>query len=719
MLYNSLVGSPWLRISSFIWLGGGCQTAFQVLACVKYQHTQINVGKYVRELQICGKLKAYSKGKKIHSDLVKSGLESNKYVASTLVSMYAKCGSLADARQVFDRMHERDLVAWNAIIGAYAKQGQGREALVLCRQLKKEALKLDTVTFVSMLNACAGLATLEEGKSIHAEAVEAGYELDVYVGTALIDMYAKCGEVLRARNVFDRMLKKNVVSWNAMISGYAKQGSGNEVLRLCQQMKEQGFRPDGVTFVCMLNACATLEDIKHGKQVHEEAMQFGLASDVFVGTALVDMYAKCGSLFQARQIFDELPKKNVITWNAMIAGYGQVEYSEEVLNLWKKMKGQGIRPSGVTFVYMLNACASLGLVNQGRKFHHEAMEAGFVSNVFVGAALIDMYSKQGSLQLANQVFDRMPRRDVVVWNSLIAGYAKHENASEALRLFEEMKLQGLTPNAVTYVFMLNACASLENVEQGKQIHLDLIEAGFEKDVFVGSALVDMYAKCGSLQNSRHVFDGLLIKNVVSWNAMIAAHAKYGEADEVLKLWHQMKHDHVQPTGLTFVSVLNSCASLAALEQGKEVYIDILESSTEVDIFVEVALINMFSKCGSLDLAWTTFSCMSQRDVVSWNAIISGCSKYGNIIQAFQLFRQMQQEGLQPDEVTCLIVLSVCSHLGLLDEGCHLFYSMSRDHTVVVSLEHYNCMVDLFSRAGCLDIADDFVGECKKRMKLQN
>ncbi|KAJ7527660.1 hypothetical protein O6H91_16G065200 [Diphasiastrum complanatum] len=665
---------------------------------------------FVVVLKAYARLGGLEQGRQLHSDIIKRGFQSDVIVGNTLVNMYAKCGCTEDARELFNNMSERDVVSWTVMIAGYAQNGLGKEALALYEQMKQEGVQPDNVTFLLLLKACASLAALEQGKQLHNEIIKRGFQSDVVVGSTLVDMYGKCGCTEDARELFDNMSERNVVSWNAMIAGYAQNGLGKGALALYEQMKQEGMQPNNVTFVLLLKACANLAALEQGKQLHSEIIKRGFLSDVVVVSTLLDMYAKCGCTEDARELFDNMRERDVVSWNAMIAGYAQNGLGKEALALYEQMQQEGMQPNNVTFGLLLKACANLAALEQGKQLHSEIIKRGFLLDVVVGSTLVDMYAKCGCTEDARELFDNMSEPDVVSWSAMIAGYAQNGPAQEALALYEQMKQEGMQPDNVTFVLLLKACASLSALEQGKQLHSEIIKRGFQSDVVVGNTLVDMYAKCGCTEDARELFDNMSERNVVSWNAMIAGYAQNGLGKEAFALYEQMKQEGMQPNNVTFVLLLKACASLAALEQGKQLHSEIIRRGFQLDVVVGSTLVDMYAKCGCTEDARELFDNMSERNVVSWNVMMAGYARNGLAQEALALFEQMQREGAKPDEVTYISVLSACTHSGLVDQGRYVFDSMCKIHGVTPTREHYACMVDLLGRAGCLDDAELFVNK---------
>ncbi|CAK9222480.1 unnamed protein product [Sphagnum troendelagicum] len=337
-------------------------------------------------------------------------------------------------------MPTRDVVSWNVIIAGHVKCGQAHEALDLFRQLQWEGLQPDPVTFVGLLNACASVRALEEGRRAHEHIIQCGCESNKFVVNSLVDMYAKCGRLEDAARVFSKMPLHDVVSWNVIIAGHVTCGQGQKALELFQQMQQECVQPDCITFAALLNACASVMALGEGKHVHEQITQSSYESNLIVGNSLVDMYAKCGSMEDAVRVFEKMPLCDVVSWNVIISGYVKCGQEWEALELFQQMQQEGLQPDSVTFVAVLNACALVGALKEGTGAHEHIIECGCELNKFVGSSLIDMYAKCGSLDDTLRVFNNMPLQDdVISWNALISGYVKGGQGQKALELFQQMQ----------------------------------------------------------------------------------------------------------------------------------------------------------------------------------------------------------------------------------------------------------------------------------------
>eukprot|EP01018_Ginkgo_biloba_P034076 Gb_04449 [translate_table: standard] len=683
----------------------------KVLCRTDRPHIVIDFNAYASLLQTCTNIKSL---KQVHAHILITGLDQNVSLGTKLVSMYATCRSMENARLVFDKICKADVILWNTVIKAYAWNGLCDEALRLYHLMQQAGIQPDSFTFPFVLKACSSLSALQQGKEIHEQVIRSSFESNVYAANALIDMYAKCRCTEIAREVFDKISKRNVVSWSAMIAGYAQNGQASEALNLFRQMQLAGVKPNRVTILSVLPACADLVSLQQGKDIHNYIIENELESDVSVGTALVVMYSKCGSIEFARKLFDNMYQKDVILWTAMIAGYVQNGHGNEALTLFYQMQWADVKPNKVTIVSVLSACADLAALQEGRDIHNYIIQNGLESDMYVQNALINMYTRCGSIKIARELFDNMFKRDVVSWSAMIAGYAQHGLANEALTLFHQMQLRHVELNRLTILSLLTACADLSALQQGKDIHDYIMKNGLDSDVSVGTALVDMYAKCGNIEIARQLFDKMSIRDVVSWSAMIAGYAQNGHADEAVALFIQMQLADVKPNPITMVSVLQACAHLGAQQQGKWIHDYIIRSGFESNVFVGTALIDMYAKCGSIETARQLFDKMSKRDVVAWTAMIAAYGMHGHGKDALALFSEMQHTNLQPNHITFISVLSACSHAGLVDEGWQYFECMKQNYCITPKVEHYACMVDLLGRAGHLDEAHDFI----KKMPLE-
>ncbi|XP_026402471.1 putative pentatricopeptide repeat-containing protein At1g68930 isoform X2 [Papaver somniferum] len=403
------------------------------------------------------------------------------------------------------------------------------------------------------------------------------------------------------------------------------------------------------------------------------------------------------------------------------------------------LKCSFVNLSRITFSTMLILAIKHASVTLGMQVHGHIWKFGFASYVFVGSPLVDFYSKTRRINDAKRVFDELSDRNSVVYNTIISGFfrcgmpedSKHlfrkmpetdsvswtamvtgltENGlgSEAVDIFREMILEGFIIDQFTFGSVLTACAGLSALKQGKQIHAFIIRTGYKDNIFVGSALVDMYSKCRSIHYAENVFKQMAHKNIVSWTALIVGYGQNGLSEEALRIFCEMQRNGIYPDDYTLGSVISSCANLASVEEGAEFHGQALVSGLISFITVSNALITLYGKCGSIEDSHKLFNEMHVKDEVSWAALVSAYAQFGKANESIDLFEQMLDKGMKPDGVTFIGVLSACSRAGLVDKGYQYFDSMVKVHGLKPTLGQYSCMIDLLSRAGKLEEAKDFI-----------
>lgn len=612
-------------------------------------------------LKACSSARDLSFGREVHADILSSGIDPDLFVGGCLVEMYAKCGSVVDARRVFDTLPAKDTVTWTAMITGYADHGLCQEALSVFDEMQQDGITpADSVVFVCLLKACAKEKSLHHGKQLHLQIARRGLDADLIVGNCLLDMYGKCGCPENARRVFDGMKIKDLVSWNCMLAGYVHNKLGQSALALYARMQEEcASSPDSLTFVSLLQACTSMETLQMGQQLHGQIQERGLQKDVVVGSCLVDMYAKCGSLLDARQVFDELSTKDVVTWTTMIAGYANSGLGKEALSLYENMRMEGINVAdNVTFACLLKACTSLGDLQHGKQLHSHILERGLEVNLVVGNALVDMYGKCGSLVDAQKVFHSLLKRDVATWNALILGYVGNGQGQEALQVYSDMAVDGkITPNCVTFVGLLKACASVGALFLGKKIHEEIEGRGLEEDLVLGNCLVDMYGKCGSLSEARRVLKRSPSRDVVTWNALLNGYALKGDGQMAVMNFKEMRQEGIMPDGVTFTCLLVACSHEGLLDEGRQ-YFKIMSEDYGIVPTLQhyTCMLDLLARSGNLDEAEKLWlSLPFQDDIVGWTSLLSACKSHGDVDRGKRCFDQLIR--LDPGNGTAYALLA--------------------------------------------------------------
>ncbi|KAI5076844.1 hypothetical protein GOP47_0008909 [Adiantum capillus-veneris] len=556
---------------------------------------------------------------------------------------------------------------------------------------------------VTRLKLCAHQQDLLRGSILHSLIHEKGLLKNPFIGSSLVNLYAKCGALTKAKEVFDELPLQDVVTWTALIAGYAHHGHGQQALDLFEAMHHDGISPNAATFVCILTACGNMRAIEKGHEIHAEIVQKGLLdNNEILSTAVVDMYAKCGALGSAQLVFDEIFCRGTVLWTALITGYTQYGDCEKSVDFFKQMQLEGSFPNAITFACMLQAYGALGAGKQGMEIHSVVLKEGLLeSDAVLGSALLEFYVKCGVLRKAHEVFDELPARDVVSWTGLITGYCHHGHGAEALHCFEQMKSEGVLPNAMTFACALKACGSIGAFEKGKLVHSEMVRQGLlGYDTVLGNALVDMYAKCGALNKAQEVFEDLEAQNVASWNALLSGYCQHAHGSEALHCFQQMQTTGLSPDSVTLLCVLQACASAGAVDKGKEIHARIVrEDLLSANRLMGNALVDMYAKCGLLANAHKVFDELLVWDTVSWNAIIAGYCQHGYNEEALNCFERMQNEGLFPDAPTFARVLKVCGSIGAAEKGREIQLEIVRKGLLLKDLVLGTALVDMHAKCG--------------------
>ncbi|KAJ4710675.1 Pentatricopeptide repeat-containing protein [Melia azedarach] len=526
--------------------------------------------------------------------------------------------------------------------------------------------------YASLLKLCCETKNQKQVKNVHCLLIKTITKPEIFLLNNLINSYGKVGNIQYARHLFDKMTQPNLYSWNTILSAYSKSGNLSEM----------------------------------------------------------------------QNIFSHLPYRDGVSWNLLISGYAGHGSVNEAVNVYNLMLKDGLgNLNRITFSTMLILCSSRGLVDLGRQIHGQIVRFGFGSYVFVGSPLVDMYAKLGLIYDAKRVFDEMPERNVVMYNTIITGLLRCGLVQESVRLFHgmkdkdsitwttmitgltqnglyreaidvfrEMRLEGLAMDQFTFGSVLTACGGLLALEEGKQIHAYIIRTDHKDNIFVGSALVDMYCKCKAIKSAESVFWRMSWKNVISWTAMLVGYGQNGYGEEAVKIFSDMHRNGIEPDDFTLGSVISSCANLAGLEEGAQFHGRAIITGLISFITVSNALVTLYGKCGSIEDSHQLFNEMNIKDEVSWTALVSGYAQFGKANEAIDLFEKMLAHGFKPDGVTFIGVLSACSRAGLVEKGRQYFESMVKKHRITPIHDHYTCMIDLLSRAGRLEEAKSFINK---------
>ncbi|KAL1189808.1 Pentatricopeptide repeat-containing protein [Cardamine amara subsp. amara] len=583
---------------------------------------------------------------------------------------------------------------------------------------------------VNLLNVCKKAPSFARTKALHALSITlcSALQQPVYVCNNIITLYWKLGEISFAAKVFDKMPERNTESFNTIISGYSKCGDAEKAWGLFSDMRYFGCLPNQST-VSGLLSCASL-DFRAGTQLHGLSLKYGFfMADAFVGTCLLGLYAKLELLKMAEQVFEDMPLKSLATWNHMMSLVGHRGFLRECMFLFRELAGTGDCLSEFSFLGVLSGVSCENDLEISKQLHCSAMKNGLVCEISIVNSLISAYGKCGNTHMAVKMFEEAAGSwDIVSWNAVVGATAKSENPLKALKLFVSMLEHGFSPNQGTYVSVLSASSNFQILSFGRQIHGMLIKNGCETDIFLGSALIDFYAKCGSLENSRLCFDSIRDKNIVCWNALLRGYANK-DGPICLSLFLQMLQMGFTPTEYTLSTALKSCCVIElqqlhsvivrmGYEDNDYVLSSLMRSYAKNQLMSDALLLldcssgpssvvplniiaGMYSRTGQYHESVQLISTLELRDTVSWNIAIAASSRSDNHEKVIELFKHMLQSNIFPDNYTYVSILSLCSKvcdltLGSCIHGVIIKTDFSRADTFVC-----NVLIDMYGKCGSI------------------
>ncbi|KAG8663219.1 pentatricopeptide repeat-containing protein At2g33680 isoform X1 [Manihot esculenta] len=506
-----------------------------------------------------------------------------------------------------------------------------------------------------LLHQCSKIKALRHGLSLHAAALKTGMLSDVVVSNHVLNMYAKCGQISYARQLFDGMPERNLVSWSAMISGYDQVGEPMLALNLFSQMQ---LVPNEFVFGSVVSACASFSALVLGRQIHAQSLKFGCESISFVSNALISMYMKCGQCSDALLVHAGASEPNAISYNALIAGFVDNQQPEEGIQVFKLMNQKGFLPDRFTFAGLLGICTTSDDFWRGSQLHCQMIKLALHSSAFIGNVILTMYSNFNLIGEAEKSFRLIKEKDLISWNTLITACCHCKDHEKALRVFKEMSSECcVRPDDFTFASVLAACAGLASIRHGKQIHAHLIRTRQYQDVGVGNALVNMYAKCGSIRNAYEIFSRMLHRNLVSWNTIIAGFGNHGHGAMALEHFEKMKAEGIQPDSVTFVGLLAACNHAGLVGEG-QFYFNSMEETYGISPDMEhfCCLIDLLGRAGKLQEAQEHLEKLPfGHDPIILGSLLSACRLHGDVVIGEHLATQLLK--LQPVSSSPYVLLS--------------------------------------------------------------
>ncbi|KAL2249326.1 UNVERIFIED_CONTAM: Pentatricopeptide repeat-containing protein, mitochondrial [Sesamum indicum] len=560
-----------------------------------------------------------------------------------------------------------------------------------------------------LIRSSAGQKSVFNGKAIHARLIISGSDPDVQIYNHLLTMYAKLGHIDYAQKLFDKMLVRNLVTWTALISAYSQMGLSEKALNCFRLMVlDDGITPNDYTYVAAISACARVGALRNGKEIHGRIYRREETVNSFVNNSLVNFYGKCGLLKSARLVFDAIPEINAVSCVSLITSYMQCGENEEGLRIFLRSLRRGVKVNEFSYGSILGACANLEMLEVGRQVQCLALKCGVKMDHFVLTSLVNFYAKCGELELASRVLREADKPNVEAVTALIGGFVQEGKSREAIDVFQEMLSAGTKPSEQTFAAVLGAFGKEKEIQGGAQLHCSIIKMGFESFTFVCNAALDFYAKIDCLDESFKIFCGMDVNDIVSWNALIAGSVNSGHYEAAIGFIRSMLLQGFHPDIYTYSILLSVCGDLPATEWGKQTHCCIIKPGLDSNVVVGSALIDVYAKCGRLNDARKVFNILPGKNLVSWNAMITGYAQHGFGREALEIYDLMLRNGVKPNDITFIGILSSCGHVGALEEALHHFGSMTNDFGVTPRPDHLACIVSLYARKGQTKGAYDFI-----------
>ncbi|XP_024536087.1 pentatricopeptide repeat-containing protein At4g39530-like [Selaginella moellendorffii] len=554
------------------------EMALELLARMEARDMEADAVTFVTALNACGSLaareertlagdgsfvrwRALERGRDVHARAASLGFDCDVRVRNSLIDMYGKCGSMVDSRRVFDGMPCHSLASWTSLMLGYTDSGQGELALALFDQMRN--FQPDKLVFVAALKALTSvaareqareadgklvkIASLEKARVIHSQASSLCYDSDLFVASRLVDVYAKCGSLEEARQVFDSAPRRDVVLWTSLILGYTEKGLEETSLSLFFRMQDEGCSADTPSFLAALAACASLamkeagrkidgklvklQSLENAMLVHSRALEARLDTETFLANTLVDVYAKCGSVLDdARLVFDTMPCHNVVSWTALLLGYAENGEFSLALELFSVMRLEmrEWEPGAQTFVAALKSCGSLAAL---APIHGDICRCGMENNGILANSLMDVYGKCGSMLHTLQIFESLASKDVVAWNTIIAGSSRQGDTNDVFHLFASMLDEGCKPDAITFVCLLTACSHGGLVARGKLYFERMTrEFGLAPGIDHYTCLIDLLGRANELDAAIQILRIMPVRaSPAAWKSLMSSCRKWGSS----------------------------------------------------------------------------------------------------------------------------------------------------------------------------------------------
>lgn len=599
----------------------------------------------------------HSKPEILHAHIIKTqNVECNTHAANSLLYSYGEYSRMDNAAKVLEEMPNPNSVSWNLMISNSNKALLYQDSWRIFCRMHMLGFEMNMFTYGGVLSACGALTSTLWGEQVYGLVMKNGFFSDGYIRCGMIELFSKSRRFHDALRVFYDYLCDEVVCWNAIISGAVKNMEYWVALDIFSRMWGEFLKPNAFTIPSVLSACVSLLELQFGKLVHGAAIKCGLVTDVFVGTSIVDMYAKCGFMDEAFGELMQMPVSNVVSWTAMLNGFVQNGDPISAFQIFGEMRNKGVEINNYTVTCVLTACANPTMAKEAIQIHSWIYKTGFYQDSVVHTSLINTYSKIGEVASSELVFAEAENLEhLSLWSNMISVFAQSNNSDKSINLFRRIFQEDLKPDKFCCSSVLGV---VDCLDLGRQIHSYTLKSGLISNVNVSSSLFTMYSKCGSIEESYIIFELIEDKDNVAWASMIAGLVEHGFSCRAIELFREMSVEEIIPDEMTLTAILNACSSLQTLKSGKEIHGFILRHSVNELSIANGAIVNMYTKCDDLVSAKSFFDRIPLKDKFSCSSMITGFAQRGYVEDTLQLFKQMLMNDLDSSSFTISSVLGV-------------------------------------------------------------
>ncbi|XP_048136997.1 pentatricopeptide repeat-containing protein At3g49740 [Rhodamnia argentea] len=645
----------------------------------------------------CANARNATLGEQLHAHAIRAGFKAYPHVANTLLSLYAKAEDMGSVKRVFgeienpdvyswttvmsacaklgevdyaceafDEMPHRDVAVWNAIITGCADNGHEEIAFAKFREMHELGIRHDNYSFACVLSLCS-LELLEFGRQVHCLVTKTGFLIKASVINSLLTMYFDSERVGDGYKIFDDAEVRDEITFNAMIDGLVGISRDYEALLMFREMQRSGLRPTQLTFVSLMSSCSLERD---AAQLHVQAIKRGLESCTAVINAAITMYSGCCNIEAAKTVFNRLDKKDLVSWNAIISSYAQLNFSRSAILTYLQMQRLGFEPDEFTFGSLLTSSESTEIVEMIHALLHQK---GLLLNIQASNALTSAYSKHGKMMHAFQVFQDISLKNLISWNTLFSGLLSNGFPLQGLQFFSEMFIYDLMPNAYTLSIALAICGTLCSLGHARQIHCYIIRNAFLSEASLSNGLITVYSKCGVLDSCLRVFNKMPARDIVSWNALISAFAQHGKGKEAVNCFEAMRNESkCKPDVATFTALLSACSHCGLVSDGTRIFdfmVNTYGLTPQEDHFS--CMLDLLGRAGYLDEAETVINSQHfQAHSSLWWTLFSACASHNNLRFGRVVAKLILKN--EPDNPSVYVLLSnIYASAGQWDEAANV------------------------------------------------